>query len=279
MTELLIVTYNIDVFYNYLLKIADPAKYSFIYKSPEDITDNEDILNLYSIILFDVKIENFYKITDVVRLVNPNAKLMMIGQEFSFEERIQALKNKFHYIDISKPEEFYSEVFDKMIDNDVRIIFDNPRQNWFNFTINSVMDFSNEISELIAYLGKNTLLSEDELFQIQFVLRELQDNAIEHAHKFDELKKVKVSSVIMSDCIVIKVEDEGMGFDVSSLIDPLEELEKNIKTRIADGKRPGGLGIAMARRVMDSVTFNEKGNTVIMVKFFDVKKKEQNEEN
>lgn len=276
MTELLIITYHIDLFYDYLLKISDSSRYTFIYKSPEDITDNEDILNMYKIILLDVKIDNLYKITDIIKLVNPSAKIMMIGKDFSYEEKIQALQKRFHYIDTSKPEEFYAEVFDKMIVNDVRIIFDNPRQNWFNFTINSVMDFSNEISEIIAYLGKNTLLTEDELFQIQFVLRELQDNAIEHAHKFDELKKVKVSSVIMSDCIVVKVEDEGMGFDVSSLIDPLEELEKNVKTRASEGKRPGGLGIAMARRVMDSVTFNEKGNTVIMVKFFDAKKNEQN---
>ncbi len=68
-----------------------------------------------------------------------------------------------------------------------------------------------------------------------------------------------------------------MGFDVTSLIDPIEELERNVKEREASGRRPGGLGIAMARRVMDSLTYNEKGNTVIMTKYFEpimVKEKE-----
>ena len=47
-------------------------------------------------------------------------------------------------------------------------------------------------------------------------------------------------------------------------IDPIALIE----AREQRGKRPGGFGIHLARRVMDSMHYNERGNVVTMEKRF-----------
>ena len=50
-------------------------------------------------------------------------------------------------------------------------------------------------------------------------------------------------------------------------VDPIALIENREQV----GKRPGGFGIYLARKVMDSISYNEKGNCVVMVKRFPVK--------
>ncbi|NND95910.1 MAG: ATP-binding protein [Pirellulaceae bacterium] len=70
-------------------------------------------------------------------------------------------------------------------------------------------------------------------------------------------RRVKVYVQICQHVAVIRVCDEGPGFCVADLADPLalENLE-----------RPGGRGIMLMRELMDDVTFNSNGNEVCLVK-------------
>ncbi|MBP7653205.1 ATP-binding protein [Candidatus Dependentiae bacterium] len=273
MYKVLFVYKDID-FYNKFIEenCRKSCDFEFVYQNFEDFKfDYQELLN-YNLLILDKNIENVFDKILYLKNLNLNIILIVIGENFDASDKIRFLQNHSYYLDISKSNEFNCDFLKKLIGNKINIIIENPKKNWFDFTISSIRDFSNEVSEFIAHLSNSTSLSEDDLFKIQFVLREIQDNAIEHAHKCDEQKKIKISSVILEDCIIVKIEDEGEGFNSEELSDPLENLEKSVKERNADGKRPGGLGIAMAKRVMDSVTFSEKGNTVIMTKFFDLKK-------
>ena len=64
------------------------------------------------------------------------------------------------------------------------------------------------------------------------------------------------------------IGDQGAGFDPSKIPDPTIDPIALIEGREKVGKRPGGFGIHLARRIMDSVAYNERGNEVLMEKRF-----------
>jgi len=85
-------------------------------------------------------------------------------------------------------------------------------------------------------------------------------NAIKHGNRVDEGKRVCLDFVIHPAELEFRVQDEGIGFDLKSLADPL--AEENLL-------RPDGRGIFFMRSFMDEVaySFPAKGGTVVrMVK-------------
>jgi len=70
-------------------------------------------------------------------------------------------------------------------------------------------------------------------------------------------RKVTVTSVITRDYAEYTVEDEGNGFDPKSIPDDIGETE-NLTSH--------GRGLLLIKAFMDSVTFNERGNRITMVK-------------
>ncbi|HOK41529.1 MAG TPA: ATP-binding protein [bacterium] len=141
--------------------------------------------------------------------------------------------------------------------------------NWFEFNINSKEEFAREVSMLIKSLLEHCNVDRLLANKISFVLTELQNNAIEHAHKYNIEKEIKISCIITEDTLNIKIEDEGAGFDYRKY--DIEKPDKNDLRRIAverkkEGKRPGGYGLLLAKKVMDEIIFNEKGNIIILSK-------------
>jgi serine/threonine-protein kinase RsbW len=91
-------------------------------------------------------------------------------------------------------------------------------------------------------------------------VRESVVNAIKHGNKQDETKRVHVQFTLHERAIEIEVRDEGQGFDLASLADPLAP-ENVLKAY--------GRGIFFMRQFMDEVThtFPPRGGTVVrMVK-------------
>lgn len=82
-------------------------------------------------------------------------------------------------------------------------------------------------------------------------------NAVKHGNKFDANKLVKVTAEVSNTEARFTVEDEGEGFDVSSIPDP-RNPENLFKT--------SGRGVLFIHNIMDEVTYNERGNRLTMVK-------------
>ena len=93
-------------------------------------------------------------------------------------------------------------------------------------------------------------------------------NAIEWGNAMNHDARVRLSYKLLPDRIMIRIADEGKGFDPNDVPDPTIDPIKTIEAREERGKRPGGFGIHLARRVMDTVSFNETGNVVTMEKRF-----------
>lgn len=85
---------------------------------------------------------------------------------------------------------------------------------------------------------------EIERHRIAMAVREITVNAVMHGNAYDVRKKVTVEFCIQPDELVVCVNDEGNGFDMTEVPDPL--APENLL-------RQSGRGIFLARAFMDEV--------------------------
>jgi serine/threonine-protein kinase RsbW len=82
-------------------------------------------------------------------------------------------------------------------------------------------------------------------------------NAVKHGNKFDSNKLVRINATVSKEEAKFTVEDEGEGFDVKSIPDPLDP-QNLFKT--------SGRGVLFIYNIMDEVSYNDRGNRLTMVK-------------
>lgn len=138
-------------------------------------------------------------------------------------------------------------------------------EGWVNFTAPShraFLDRFANLCELLLARGLDT----DTVEEIRVAILELGSNAIEWGHSSDVTRPMKLSARLLSDRIVVVVEDCGTGFRREDVPDPAKDARGLQRDRQAAGKRPGGYGIALVKALTDSLVYNERGNLVAMVK-------------
>ena len=94
-------------------------------------------------------------------------------------------------------------------------------------------------------------------FAIRLALEEGLINAHKHGNKNDPSKKVRVEAKVTAQEAEIFIEDEGPGFDRSSVPDPT--LEENLE-------KCSGRGILLIEAYMSSVQWDRGGRRMRMVK-------------
>jgi serine/threonine-protein kinase RsbW len=82
-------------------------------------------------------------------------------------------------------------------------------------------------------------------------------NAIKHGNKYDAHKLIRVVAEVSKEEARFTIEDEGEGFDVDSIPDPLDP--ENLF-------KPSGRGVLFIYNIMDEVEYNDRGNRLTMVK-------------
>ena len=142
------------------------------------------------------------------------------------------------------------------------------RENWVEITVPSREAYVSRVQEIVDLLEKSNL-DQDTRDELMLAIDELVRNAMEWGNRYDARRRVLVSYYCAPDRVVLKVEDEGGGFNVEALGNPTEDLAQHVTDREAAGKRPGGLGVHLIRSLMDEVLYNDTGNVVILTKFFD----------
>jgi len=71
------------------------------------------------------------------------------------------------------------------------------------------------VKEAVEALRKVDIKSFDKVeFRINFMLREILNNAVEHGNRFDRTKKVVLTITYEQNVLLFVVEDEGEGIDV-----------------------------------------------------------------
>jgi serine/threonine-protein kinase RsbW len=92
---------------------------------------------------------------------------------------------------------------------------------------------------------------------VHLALEEAFLNAIKHGNRMDPAKKVVIDYLVDQEKVEIRMTDEGAGFDPRRIPDP--RVGENLY-------RPEGRGLLLIRSYMHTVEFNERGNSLRMIR-------------
>jgi serine/threonine-protein kinase RsbW len=109
----------------------------------------------------------------------------------------------------------------------------------------------NAIDEITGSIGVN----QDNYGKILVATLEAVNNAITHGNKANPQKMVDVEITFDKNEMKITVTDEGPGFNPAAIPDPT--MPENIEEL-------SGRGVFLMKKLADSISFNEKGNSVTM---------------
>ena len=115
------------------------------------------------------------------------------------------------------------------------------------------------VQAVVDDLLREAQLDDEIRHWVGLAVREAVANAIKHGNRVDETKRVRVDARIDEAEVVIRVTDQGPGFDPGEVKDPL--APENLL-------RPGGRGIFYMRKLMDQVEFRfgEDGGTEVVLR-------------
>jgi len=99
--------------------------------------------------------------------------------------------------------------------------------------------------------------SEESAFAIRLALEEAIVNAHKHGNGGDPSKTITISYDINENRAIIRVKDEGKGFEPAMVPDPTAPDRISL---------PTGRGIMLMQTYLDNVCYNEQGNEVQLVK-------------
>ena len=134
-----------------------------------------------------------------------------------------------------------------------------PEEHHFHLDVGSRF----ENIELIQVVLRDALdrlgVDEDTRHWVDVAVREAVANAIKHGNAQDPAKQVHVDLFLEGGEVIIRVEDEGAGFDPDQLRDPLapENLLK-----------PNGRGIFYMKSFMDDIHYGPRpgGGTIVTLR-------------
>jgi DNA-binding response OmpR family regulator len=210
-----------------------------------------------------------------LRLVRPHTRLIIITDEFTPGDVLVAIRERaFSYF--SRP--FSTERLEEMVriamnepywDDGIEVLSVVP--NWIRLCVRCDLATANR---LLQFYREASHLPDAETEEVATAFREMLLNAMEHGARFDPTQHVEVSYVRTRRMVLCRVKDPGQGFSLeelqhSAIANPEDDPFKHMAAREAQGKRPGGFGILMAKRLVDDLIYNEKGNEVLLVKYLD----------
>ncbi len=113
-----------------------------------------------------------------------------------------------------------------------------------------------KVENFLQKVNKVAKLDDGTFYRLLVASTEAVNNAIIHGNKMDPRKRVCVTCTLAdSDLLTVRVEDEGEGFDLKKIPNPLDE-NNLLKT--------SGRGIFLMGELMDDVKFLKGGAVVEM---------------
>lgn len=144
------------------------------------------------------------------------------------------------------------------------------RPHWVELVAPCSLDVAERIQTFIMQLEAD--LPEDIRESMAQAFRELLSNAIEWGGKLNPDRKVRVSCIRARRMLLYRIADPGEGFDIERLThaaisNPENKPFEHALVREAQGLRPGGLGLAITKSLVDELIYNEARNEVVFIKY------------
>ena len=133
-------------------------------------------------------------------------------------------------------------------------------QNWrekIEFELPSAITLMHSILNYLLVRVAKMGVIEPEKSNVFVALDEAFVNAVKHGNKYNHEKLVRITAEVSRREARFTVEDEGDGFDVTQIPDPLDPTNL-FKT--------SGRGVLLMYNIMDEVKYNERGNRLTLVK-------------
>jgi DNA-binding NarL/FixJ family response regulator len=208
-----------------------------------------------------------------IRRVRPHIRLIILTDQSTPADVIASMReHAFSYF--SKP--FSLESLSEMIrsaaegpcwDEGIEILSATP--NWIRLAASCDLRTA---ERLIQFINEIVDLPDQEREDVATAFREILLNAIEHGGHFDPEEFVEISYLRSRHMVMCRVKDPGQGFSLdqirhSALSNPPEDPIRHAAYREAQGLRPGGYGVLVAKELVDELYYGEKGNDVLLIKY------------
>jgi DNA-binding response OmpR family regulator len=246
------------------------------------IVDSQDALSLARTKPFDLIITGRktsgpedIALLNKIRNARPHVRLIILTDEWTRGDIIAAMREGAfsYFVAPFEPSALAEMVRAAMTepywDDGIEILSATPA--WVRLTARCDLLTANRLVQFLAGVGDIPHADKE---QIITAFKEILINAMEHGAHFDPSQHVEISYIRSRRAIAFRVKDPGQGFSLEELrhaaiASSPEDLFSHMAVREEQGLRPGGFGMLLAKKFVDELIYNEKGNEVVLVKYLD----------
>lgn len=125
-----------------------------------------------------------------------------------------------------------------------------------SYTFSSSLDELDRLPDILDQITEAFSLDNETAAKLMLTVSEAVTNGIKHGNELTPEKEVYLNVMLLnSKHLQIKVKDQGDGFNPEEVPDPL--AEENLL-------KPSGRGVYLMKEYADQVSYNAKGNELIL---------------
>jgi anti-sigma regulatory factor (Ser/Thr protein kinase)/DNA-binding NarL/FixJ family response regulator len=217
-------------------------------------------------------IDEDFALVEELRRTRPGIQIIVRAPEADRDDLITALRARvfacFTECDVSEIVDMVrAAVSDPGVRNDIDVVSGLP--NWLTLRVSCRLLTADRLTRFLEEF--ETTLPESDRDLLMTAFREVLLNAMEHGAGFDGDKVVEVTAARTARAIVYHFRDPGAGFtpvseEVVAVAGHPQTILAAAERRAELGLRPGGLGLLIARQIVDEMVYNERGNEVLLIK-------------
>ena len=246
------------------------------------VVDNQDALSVSREKTFDLVITGRktrgpedIELLRKIRSARPHLRLIILTDKWTPGDIISAMREgAFSYFVApfeasALAEMVHAAMAEPYWDDGIEILSATPA--WVRLTARCDLRTADRLVQFLQGFGG---IPQADKNQVSSAFREILINAMEHGAHFDPSQHVEISFIRSRRAIACRVKDPGQGFSLEELRHAAvgsspEDLFGHMAVREEQGLRPGGFGILMAKKLVDELIYDEKGNDVVLVKYLD----------
>lgn len=214
-------------------------------------------------------LECLQRMTDL----HPGLRVVMMTGETSPDTAITSLRHQaFDFLakpfTVDQLREMVSEALDYAGPEEFRVLSAVP--HWVEVEAPCSLASARRLSRFLYQLKAG--LSPEIQDEVAMAFRELLQNAVEHGGKNDPNRTVRICYLRLENVIIYRIQDPGEGFRLeeiehAAVANPPDDPLRHVRVREQMKLRAGGFGLFMTRQLVDEITYNEKRNEVVFVKY------------
>jgi CheY-like chemotaxis protein/anti-sigma regulatory factor (Ser/Thr protein kinase) len=246
------------------------------------VPDNQAVLSLVAASPFDLIVTSRktlgsedLELLHKIRGVRPHLRLIILTDQFTPGDVISAMREgAFSYFSAPfQPAELAEMVRAAMAepcwDDGIELLSATPA--WIRLIARCEIATANRLVQFLRGV-KDPNIPDEDREDIIAAFSEILLNAMEHGANFDASQYVEIAFVRTRRAVVCRVKDPGQGFSLDEIRHAAVnsspgDLLGHVAVREAQGLRPGGFGVLLAKGLVDELIYGEKGNDVLLIKY------------